>query len=181
MSPLANAAITLKTTRHECPRVRCWLVACLLLPLAGCVELGDAFGSGDESHTFHAEAFTATYTKDGSPWLTLVLDGPGDRLDSDLVLRPAYRVREARAAPWPAISVPEFLAFSARMGNPSTENFAATRQPMLLDEGTALRYAFSPAFLANPNVQYLMMDAELGAVTYRAFYPYHALEADQDR
>lgn len=57
----------------------------LLLPLAGCLD-------GDPEST-RIEAFRATYEEEGGSRYTLVLDGPFDRLGSDLVLRPAYRLR----------------------------------------------------------------------------------------
>lgn len=39
------------------------------------------------------EGFVATYTEDGEPFVRLAFDGPHDRHDADLTLRPAYRLK----------------------------------------------------------------------------------------
>lgn len=66
--------------------MRAFFLGLLLMPFAGCLgTAGDA--------TPRAEGFVATYSKDGEPYVTLRLDGPHDRYDVDLVLRPAYRLR----------------------------------------------------------------------------------------
>lgn len=57
----------------------------LLIPLAGCLD--------DAPPATRIEAFRATYELEDGSQFTLVLDGPFDRVGSDLVQRPAYRLR----------------------------------------------------------------------------------------
>lgn len=65
--------------------IRLSLALGLLFTLAGCLD--------GATPATRVEAFRATYELEDGSQFTLVLDGPFDRIGSDLVLRPAYRLR----------------------------------------------------------------------------------------